>query len=69
VQVVALQDVTGVQRFAAVVEGPLLRPIDPRAIKNAWDISISESWMVCGPEGGPVGSWAGRIRIEAICWR
>jgi len=59
-------DLPAIGRMVAIIEGPLLVPMDPRAIRITQSISLSESWWIC-ETSEPAGSYAVMLTSDAWC--
>ena len=53
-------------RQVAIIEGPLLVPMDPRAIRITQTIRFAESWWIC-ETGSPAGDFSAEITADGWC--
>ena len=59
-------DLPVIGRMVAIIEGPLLVPMDPRAIRITQSIALSESWWICASNES-AGNFAVALVSDAWC--
>ena len=59
-------DLPVIGRLVAIIDGPLLVPMDPRAIRLVRHLALSESWWICETDQ-PAGTFAVEVIADGFC--